>query len=460
MDDRLVEFVRGLRAGGVPVSTAEEIDALEAVELMGVRDRSLFAAYLKSTLIKHFADRELFDELFPIYFSSGDLALQNALESLSADDETLLKQALSQFDERLQQLLNWLTSGEGPSAEELEALMEQSGIRWATSPGSAVWVTRRLLQQMGFSQLEGRLQELAQRLRDLGMADETIGRVMGVVEVNREQLTEYVSEQVQLEISRRRAERPRDIQGPDLMQKSFQALSAAEVVALRAEIRRIVNQLKTRAALRRKKGVKGRFDPRTTIRQNLRYGGVPLEIYHKKKKLKPDIILIFDVSRSMQTIIEFLLHFVMEMQDQVSRLRSYAYYDNLGEVTDIIKRADARAIDQAFTAVQKGIPGHLWRTNLGYSLHTFFQGHLDVVTQRSTVIIIGDGRNNFADPRLDLISHLQKRARKLIWFTPENQQIWGSGDSDMDRYAPLCDEVYQIRNLAQLATAIDRVFVE
>lgn len=460
MDDRIVEFVRGLRAGGVPVSTAEEIDALTAVGLIGVGDKPLFASLLKTTLIKHIADREIFDELFPIYFSAGELALQNALESLSAADENLLKKALSGFDERLQQLLEWLTQGGGPTAEQLEELMEQSGIRWANSPGSGVWVTRRMLQQMGFSQLESRLQELAQRLRELGMADETIGRVLGVVEVNREQLTEYVAEQVQLEISRRRAERPRDIQGPDLMQKSFHALSAADVAALRSEIRRIVNQLKTRAALRRKKGVRGRFDPRTTIRQNLRYGGVPLEIYHKKKKLKPDIILIFDVSRSMQTIIEFLLHFVLEMQDQVSRLRSYAYYDNLGEVTDIIKKADSRALDQAFQHVQQGIPGHLWRTNLGYSLHTFFQDHLSVVTQRSTVIVIGDGRNNFADPRLDLVTQLQKRARKLVWFTPENQQIWGSGDSDMDRYAPLCDEVYQIRNLAQLATAIDRVFIE
>lgn len=460
MDERIVEFVRGLRAGGVPISTAEELDALSAIGLLGIGEKDLFAQSLKTTLIKHIADRELFDELFPIYFSHSDLNLQNALDDLSVNEEQMLQQALSSFDERLGQLLEWLTSGDGPSADQLQELMDQSGIRWATTPGAAVWVSRRMLQQLGFGQLEEKLQELAQQLRQLGMQDESIRKVLGVVEVNREQLTNYVAEQVKLEISRRRAERPRDIQGSDLMQKSFHALSAADVAALRAEIRRIVNQLKTRAALRRKKGVKGKFDSRTTIRQNLRYGSIPIDIQFKKKKLKPDIILIFDVSRSMQTIIEFLLHFVLEMQDQVSRLRSFAYYDNLGDVTDIIKKADVRALDQAFVAVQQGIPGYLWRTNLGFSLHTFFQTHLSVVTARSTVIIIGDGRNNYADPRLDLIAQLQKRARKLVWFTPENQQIWGSGDSDMDQYAPLCDEVYQIRNLAQLATAIDRVFVE
>jgi len=106
------------------------------------------------------------------------------------------------------------------------------------------------------------------------------------------------------------------------------------------------------------------------------------------------------------------------------------------------------------------IPGYLFRTNLGYSLDTFFTNHLDAVTGRSTVILIGDGRNNYSDPRLDLVKDLNRRAKKLVWFTPENKQLWGTGDSDMDRYAELCDEVYLVRNLAQLSNAIDRVFVD
>ena len=281
---------------------------------------------------------------------------------------------------------------------------------------------------------------------------------MGVIETNRDELGQFVSQQVRYEISRRRAERPRDLQGSDLTHKSFNALSAADMDTLRREIRRLVMQLRTRAALRRKREQKGQFSARQTIRHNQRYGGVPMEPKFRKKKLKPDIVLIFDVSNSMQTMLEFLLYFVLEMQDQVSRLRSFAFYDNLGEVSDIINNAHHSQIGKLFGQVQKAIPGYLFRTNLGYSLNTFFQHHLSSVRGNSTVIIIGDGRNNYADPRLDLVRDLKRRSKKLVWFTPESEQLWGSGDSDMDKYALICDEVYLVRNLAQLSQAIDKSF--
>ena len=459
MQKRIVEFIRGLRAGGVVVSTAEGVDAFAAIELLGVQDRTLFRESLRATLIKRESDFEIFDELFPLYFSTDDLPLQNALDDLTEAEEGMLAEALSGFDDRLGQLLEWLTSGEGPTDEQLQQMMQSSGIRWAESPASAVWVTRRMLQQMGFTQLEEKLAELAQKLRDLGMDEQTMMRIVGVVETNRDELAQFVSQQVRYEISRRRAEKPRDLQGSDLTHKSFQSLSAADMDALRREIRRLVTQLRTRAALRRKKEHKGQFSARQTIRQNQKYGGVPIEIKFRKKKLKPDIVLIFDVSNSMQTMLEFLLYFVLEMQDQVSRLRSFAFYDNLGEVSDLINNAHHSEIGKLFGQVQKAIPGYLYRTNLGFSLNTFFQHHLDAVRGGSTVIIIGDGRNNYADPRLDLIQELQHRAKKLIWFTPEMEQIWGSGDSDLDKYAPLCDEVYLVKNLAQLSQAIDRAFV-
>ncbi|MFT5195640.1 MAG: hypothetical protein ACI9EW_001858 [Cellvibrionaceae bacterium] len=460
MQDRILEFMRGLRAAGVPVSTAEGLDAFDAIGFLGISEKELFRQSLRSTLIKDKPSFEVFDELFPLYFSSSDAPLLNAFDDLTAGEQEMLEQALEGFDGQLDQLLEWLTSGEGPTAEELQAMMEQSGIRWAQNPSAAFWVTRRMMQQMGFGRLEEKLQELNQRLRELGMTDESVNRVMGVIEVNRQGLAENIAEQVKLRIAQQRAERPRDIQGPDLMNKSFGALSADEMTQLRREIQRIVNQLKTRAALRRKKKEKGKFDARNTIRQSMRYGGIPFEIKHKQKKLKPQIVLIFDVSRSMETMLQFLLYFVMTMQDQVSKLRCFAFYDNLGEVSDVVNRAHISEVDKLFGKIQQAIPGYLFRTNLGYSLDTFFTNHLDSVTGRSTVIVIGDGRNNYSDPRLDLVKDLNRRAKKLVWFTPENKQLWGTGDSDMDRYAELCDEVYLVRNLAQLSNAIDRVFVD
>lgn len=461
MEQRIIEFIRGLRAAGLSVSVAEELEAFQAIALLGVTDRQQFKETLRVTLVKEYRHFEPFSELFEIYFGRGEPPLQNAADFLTPSEQNLLQQALAQFDQKIQQLLQWLTSGTGPTAEELQRLAEISGIQWVDSPRNGLWVTRRMLQQLGFGQLPEKLQQLLAQLKTMGMSQESIEQLTGVMEINREELQRQIGEQVGLEIARRNANRPKELHGSDILHKSFSALNPEDIAQLRLEIQRLIRQIKTRAALRRKQGVRGKFNVRQTIRHNQRHEGVPFELKYKKKKLKPSLVFIFDVSNSMRALVEFMLHFVSELQDQVSRTRSFAFYDNLAEVSHVVRQFDMRQQgNSAFLAIQKEIPGYLWRTNLGYSLNTFFDQYLPAVDGRTTVIIMGDGRNNHTDPRLDLVKELQRRAKKLIWFTPEQERLWGSGDSDMDQYALLCDEVYPVRNLAQLSAAIDKLLSE
>jgi uncharacterized protein with von Willebrand factor type A (vWA) domain len=83
---------------------------------------------------------------------------------------------------------------------------------------------------------------------------------------------------------------------------------------------------------------------------------------------------------------------------------------------------------------------------------------LDAVDSRTTVIFLGDGRNNHNDPRLDLFERLRRRARRVVWFNPEERYLWGTGDSDIQAYAPLCHAVHQVSNLAELGDAVDKLF--
>jgi uncharacterized protein len=457
MDDRVVEFVRGLRAAGVRISLAESVDALHAVEVLGIEDKDLFRESLRATLVKEVDDFAAFNELFPLYFGSGGPPLQNAMDELTADEQEMLKAALGALSGRLQNLMDWLTSGNGPTKEELERLAEQAGANWVDDPRQATWVTRRMLQQMGMAHLEEQLQQLMQKLREMGMSQEAIEKLLGVIEANREALQEQAAQQVGLKIAQQRANRPEDLHGSDLMHKSFQSLSAAEIEILRKEVQRLVTQLRSRAALRRKRGSKGKFDAKSTIRSNQRYGGVPMDLRFKKKKLKPNLVLICDMSRSMYHVTEFMLHLVYELQDQVSKTRSFAFYDDMQEVSAILafKRAE-EAAETVFEAFYAGYPGH-YATDLGHSLNTFFDNWLDAVTGRTTVVILGDGRNNYNSPRIDLMKELQRRAKRLVWFNPEHSQQWGTGDSDMLEYVPICDVVYMVRNLAQLSTAVDKL---
>lgn len=457
MDNRVVEFIRGLRAAGVRVSLAESVDALHAVETLGVTDKDVFRASLRTTLIKESDDFTAFEELFPLYFGGGGPPLQNALEELSEDDQELLQAALSALSGRLQQLMDWLTSGDGPTKEELEELARQAGAQWANDPREARWVTRRMLQQMGFGHLEEMIRQLRERLQAMGMSQEAIEKLMGVVEANREALAEQVAQQVGLQIAEQRANRPDELFGSDLMHKPFQSLSEEELNLLRKEVQRLVAQLRSRAALRRKRGNKGRFDSKSTIRANQRYGGVPMELKFKKKKLKPSLVLICDMSRSMLHVTEFMLRLIYELQDQVTKTRSFAFYADMEEVSvTLAGNRASEAAEEILSTFYGHSPAH-YATDLGHSLDTFFDKWLSAVNGRTTVVILGDGRNNYNSPRLDLMKDLQRRARRLVWFNPEHQRKWGTDDSDMLEYAPICDAVYVVNNLAQLSAAIDKL---
>lgn len=454
MDKRVVEFVAGLRAAGVRVSMAETIDAMNAISRLGITDKGMFRSSLRATLIKESDDFAAFDSLFPLYFGSGGPPLQNALEDLEGDEQEMLQAALSALSGRLQKLMDWLTSGEGPTKEELEALAQRAGIDWASDSREARWVTRRMLQQMGMAHLEEQMQALRARLEEMGMSQQSIDKLMGVVDANREALAEQMAQQVGLQVAQQRANRPNDLHGSDLMHKPFQALTEEEAQELRHEVQRLVTQLRSRAALRRKRGNKGKFDSKGTIRANQRYGGVPLDLKFKRRKLKPSLLLICDVSTSMRSVAEFMLRLVYELQDQVAKARSFAFNSDMQEIS--VTLSGNRAAE-AVTAVLYAIPPGYYATDLGNSLDTFYQNWLDAVNGRTTVVIVGDGRNNFNSPRVDLIKDLRGRAKQLVWLNPEHQRQWGTGDSDMWEYAPLCDTVHVVRNLAQLSAAVDKL---
>ena len=458
MDERVIEFVRGLRAAGVRVSLAESMDALRAVKVLGITNKDVFRESLRATLVKEAHDFAAFSELFPLYFGSGGPAMQNALDDLSPDDQQMLQAALQALSGRLQQLMDWLTSGQGPTKEELEDLARRAGVEWANDAQSGRWVTRRMLQQMGFNQLDEQVRELRQRLQEMGMSQQAIERLMGVVETNREALAEQMAQQIGLQIAQQRTNRPEEIYGSDLMHKPFQSLTESETEMLRQEVQRLVTQLRSRAALRRKRGQRGKFDSKGTIRANQRYAGVPMQLKFKKRKLKPSLVILCDVSRSTEHVVEFMLRLTHELHDQVSKMKSFAFYDRLIEIpAQVLLHLRHNQPHEAFGILRDLLPYRPYGTDLGNCLEMFCQTHLGTINGRTTLIILGDGRNNYNSPRIDLIKDLQRRARKLVWFNPEDPREWNSGDSDMPDYAPLCDELFSVRNLAQLSAAVDKL---
>lgn len=456
MDERITEFVRGLRAAGVRVSVAEAAEAAQAARALGLADREAFRRALSASTVKARDDQAAFEALFPLYFGSGGPPLQNAMEDLSEGEQDLVRAALEALSGRLQRLLDWLTSGAGPSREELEEMARRAGMEQVNNPRQSLWITRRMMQELGFQQLERLLGQLREQLEEAGMSQSAIDALMGVVRSNQEALAEQISQQVGLDLARRRAEQEGSrLAGSNaLMDRDLQDLGPLEVEQMRREVTRLVARLRSRAALRQKRAKAGRVDPRRTLRANLRYGGVPIEIQRRRRKLKPRLALICDVSTSMRPVAEFMLRLIYELSDQVAQARSFAFNDDLREISPAMA---GRKAAEAVAEVLYAIPPGYYATDLGQSLATFDHDFRGAVDRRTTVIVLGDGRNNHNPPRVELLAALRGRAKRLVWLNPEGPEQWGTGDSDMQRYAPHCDAVYPVGNLAQLAAAVDRL---
>lgn len=456
MEHRITRFIAGLRALGVRVSIAESQDAWRAIDDLGIVDRNQFKLLLRSTLVKDYADYDTFEELFPLYFGNEPPPLLNPQAELTPEEQQMLNQAVEQIAGDLQELLQWLLSGQGPSREEMEDLAQQAGMQDANSPYQARWYARRMQRLLGWDRLDELLDLLWEYLAELGMDPRSIQQLRQQIGDNKEalgqQLEQVAGEQIRDNMAEQARRRPETIN--DLMQRPFGSLSESDLDALRDQVRRLAARIRSRAALRQKRAKEGKLDAKSTIRANQRYGGVPLELKLKKRRLKPKILVLLDVSRSMEYVVEFFLRLTYELQDLIQKASTFAYYDHLEDVTTDF---EVNRVEQAIQIVSEKLPYIPYGTDLGACLRQLTADHLGRVDSRTTVIVVGDGRNNYRDPAANALGDIRKRARRLIWMNPEYPRQWGTDDSDMLVYQPLCSAVYQVRNLQQLTDAIDHM---
>ncbi len=457
MDDRMVKFVAALRAAGVRISLAESQDAFAATQAVGVMDRRRFRAALQTTLVKDRADRPAFDTLFPVYFGSGPRAMPSAEDQLTPEQIDLLRSALATLADELREMLERMLDGQGFSQQELDQAAERAGLSRARSMADQGWLARRMAQQLGLAQLMADIQMLLNQMAMVGTNPQDRADVQAFLEAGLANLQEQVQRQAGISLAERMRETvPQQLDDRPLMDIPFQNLSPDEIDRLKHEVSRLAARLRTRAALRQKRGKGRRLDPKSTLRANLRHGNVPFVLVHRVRRKKAHFTLICDVSTSMRPVVSFLLLLMYQVQAQVGRTRSFAFIDHM---EDISQAFDGQRPELAVPEVLLRLPPGHYNTNLGRSLEGFFRDQLGGVDHRTTVIICGDGRNNYNPPRADLVGQLARKAHRLVWFNPEPPAYWGTGDSDMPAYAPRVHAVFQVANLRQLTRAVDQLFL-
>lgn len=455
MESRILQLIAALRASGVRVSLAESAEAFSAVDLMGIQDRESFRLSLRATLIKDLKDLPTFDKLFPLFFGSGTPPMMggNPMDDMTPEEAKMLADALRQFSEELRRRMERLMNGEQLSRSELDALAQFVGLNQAQDLSYQNWMAQRMMRALAFPEVREALKELMEQLTQMGMSRERIEDIRELIQQNmqgmQQQINQFAGERIAENMSDRH--NPENIDA--LMNRPFNALSDAEKKILQREVQRLAAALRTRIALRQKRAKSGQLDPKATIRANLKYHGVPIELRHRDHVRKPRIVVICDISTSMRFCSELMLSFLFALQGQVRKTHAFAFIDHLESISEDFNGANA---DEAIASVLWRMPSGHYNTDLGWSLQNFNDEYMDTLNGQTILLIVGDGRNNYNDPRIDIFSVISRRAARTIWLNPEPATLW-HGDSDMPKYAPLCNDVLKVGNLKELADAVDEL---
>jgi len=453
MEERIVQFIRALRASKVRISLSESIDAFEAVNHLGVKDRENFRLSLRATLVKDAAKLAIFDELFPLFFGQfTPPPTSNLTQELSPEESEMLTQALNQMTEYLRKMLEKLLRGELFDSNELTPLSRFLNLENNHYDRFRNESMRYVKQEKLSRALEDAIHQLVEMLLQMGMDFERAKIIQQKLLSNQEALNQQLQQYIGQHLINKKPQENLD----ELINRPIRSLSEQELEHLRKEVRRLANVLRTRIALRLKRAKSGPIDLKAIIRANLKFGNIPFDIKHKDRTLKPRLVLLCDLSTSVRVYSELMLSLLYEIQDQISKTYAFAFIDHLEYITpEFIGKGARQAI---FSVLQKMPPGH-YNTDLGFSLKKLLQDYLDLLNRHTTFVIIGDGRNNYNNPRLDLMQEISHRCHRIIWFNPEPSLSWGKGDSDMLKYAPFCDRIFHVSTVSELASAIDQLLL-
>ncbi|WP_435223742.1 VWA domain-containing protein [Streptomyces sp. Tue6028] len=442
--ERLTGLVGALRSHGVRIGTGESVDAAQALEALGLADRERLREGLAATLLHNPGQRRVFDPVFDVYFPRRVGALDadttvdredlrdRLAEALAADDRAMLA--------RLAQ----------------EAVTGFGG--YGATPGGDGWSSYQALDRL-------RPQTLMARVRDTVRArGDASGFTDRLLEDEIRRRIEEFRRQVATEARRRVAERrgrdeiARRAVAPTADRVDFLFAGRDRLAELRKVVQPLARKLATRLAARRRRASRGTIDLRRTLRGSLSTGGVPMRpVLRRRRPVRPELVLICDVSGSVSGFSDFTMLLVQALHDQFSKVRVFAFVNRIDEVTGLLQRgaADSDGLS-ARIRDEATLTGWHGSSDYGVAFGEFTERYADAVGPRTTVFVLGDARTNMSDPNLPAVRDISERSRRTYWLNPEPRSQWGTGDSAAPAYAGLV-EMHECRNARQLSALIARL---
>ena len=450
----LGSFIGELREVGLPVSTAEALDAAAALEVIEIGDRAAVREALAATLVKAPRHRASFDTAFDVFFGlgAGDDGFERVADGDGSDGAVAAEPA-AQVTELLNQLAAALQSGDGEALRRAveEAVSRLSGFQRGRPVGGRYYLYR-VLQ---------RLEGLEDMLQGDDQADGLDGRLRrDEVDALMERLRAALkAEIVRRLVADRGAESvARTLRTPLVEDLDLMHATRSELELIEAAVTPLARKLATRLAHRRRHGSHGRLDLRRTIRRSLAHGGALIDPRFKPpRRSKPELVLLCDVSGSMATFARFTMQLTYAIGNQFSRVRSFAFVDEIDEVTGYFGPGTDFATSISEMSQRARVVGYDGHSDYGSVFVSFAERYGSAVTPQSTLIVTGDARNNYRDPAAASLAEIADRARSAVWLNPEARRFWDTGDSIMSLYGAMFDSLHEVRTLRQLEAFVETI---
>lgn len=443
MLDRLITFTESLRRAGIPVSVSEDMDAARALVATGMPDRDTTRAALAATLIKNSSYRPQFDTLFDLHFLPGDAEAAERDHPLAPEGSD---------EEFRQQILDALLAGDAAGTRAMARAAVLRFGRIENSPSGGGFFQYPVFKALDLESLLAQLPDdpqvspIEQRLR------------RDVVEDQARILRSAVGDEVRRRVAQRKGADNVARSAVRQLPEDIDLLTATrdDIAAIRAAIQPLARKLATRLSMKRRRASRGALDIRRTIRHSLSTGGAPMELAFKKRPPhRPELYVLCDISDSVSRFARFSLMLVHALGAQFTRVRTFVFIDTLDEVTRIFEHEDffSAADRVAAEADVVQFDGH---SDYGTSVRRFWERCEKEIDARATVLILGDARNNFRNPRSETLRAIKQKAHRVYWLNPEPEGFWDTGDSAVEAYRPVVDKMVEVRNLRQLEHFISR----
>lgn len=439
----VVALVGRLRAGGVPVSTGEVLDAMSSLLHSDLTTRSRVRAALRATLVKDASHDVLFRRSFdavlpPLRADRPEAAASSAEGDVEEDEEQLLESVVKALRE--------------DDADDIEHSLDEAIRRFSGDHDdgrSAGHHAQRVLRRMN-------VPDLYRRYLDGEGDGSDFDRGVGAAEAR------AAMEQMSRRLTDLLSGRLREGQGvtaqqlEDLQDRPLLRAGPDELVAMRMAMRPLARHLAARLGAQRRRGGSG-VDMRRTIRASMGYGGVPVApVLRRRRPTKPDLVVLCDVSGSTAQFAPFTLTLLHALHDEFRRVRSFVFIDGIVEITDLMDTSPG-VIDPHHLLAKRGLVVHDGRSDYARAMTTFLATWGSSVTAKTTVIVAGDARSHDREPATSAVAELHHLARRLYWLNPEPRDDWDTLDSRATEYAAHCTDAFEVSTIRQLTGAVAQI---